>query len=56
MAEIKVVTDETFEEMVLKNERPVVVDFWATLVRAVQDGRAGDGEDRRQVRRRRSTW
>jgi thioredoxin 1 len=30
MAEIKVVTDETFEAMVLKNERPVVVDFWAT--------------------------
>ena len=30
MAEIKVVTDETFEQMVLKNERPVVVDFWAT--------------------------
>ena len=29
MAEIKVVTDATFEEMVLKNERPVVVDFWA---------------------------
>jgi thioredoxin 1 len=30
MAEIKVVTDATFEESVLKNERPVVVDFWAT--------------------------
>ena len=30
MAEIKVVTDATFEELVLKNERPVVVDFWAT--------------------------
>ena len=30
MAEIKVVTDATFEEAVLKNERPVVVDFWAT--------------------------
>jgi thioredoxin 1 len=29
MAEIKVVTDATFEEAVLKNERPVVVDFWA---------------------------
>ena len=23
------VTDETFEEQVLKSERPVVVDFWA---------------------------
>ena len=30
MAEIKVVTDATFEETVLHNERPVVVDFWAT--------------------------
>ena len=30
MAEIKVVTDATFEEAVLKNDRPVVVDFWAT--------------------------
>ena len=29
MAEIKAVTDATFEETVLKNERPVVVDFWA---------------------------
>jgi thioredoxin 1 len=23
-------TDETFEQLVLENERPVVVDFWAT--------------------------
>jgi thioredoxin len=23
-------TDETFEQLVLKNEKPVVVDFWAT--------------------------
>ena len=23
------VTDQTFEELVLKNEKPVVVDFWA---------------------------
>jgi thioredoxin 1 len=29
MAEIKHATDETFEELVLKAERPVVVDFWA---------------------------
>jgi thioredoxin 1 len=29
MAEIKAATDSTFEEMVLKSERPVVVDFWA---------------------------
>ena len=30
MAEIKAVTDATFEQEVLKNERPVLVDFWAT--------------------------
>src|SRR3954454_13287093 len=29
MAEIKVATDQNFEELVLKSERPVVVDFWA---------------------------
>jgi thioredoxin 1 len=29
MADIKNATDETFEELVLHNERPVVVDFWA---------------------------
>ena len=29
MAEIRHVTDETFEELVLKSERPTVVDFWA---------------------------
>ncbi len=29
MAEIKVATDANFEELVLKNDRPVVVDFWA---------------------------
>ena len=29
MAEIKHATDATFEELVLKSERPVVVDFWA---------------------------
>jgi len=27
---IKVATDATFEELVLKADRPVVVDFWAT--------------------------
>ena len=27
---IKVATDATFEEVVLKNDKPVVVDFWAT--------------------------
>ena len=29
MAEIRVATDAKFEELVLKSERPVVVDFWA---------------------------
>jgi thioredoxin 1 len=29
MADIKVATDANFEELVLHNERPVVVDFWA---------------------------
>ena len=29
MAEIRHVTDENFEELVLKSERPTVVDFWA---------------------------
>ena len=30
MAEVKQVTDETFEQTVLNAERPVIVDFWAT--------------------------
>ena len=29
MATIKVATDDTFEELVLHNDKPVVVDFWA---------------------------
>ena len=29
MANIREATDATFEEVVLHNERPVVVDFWA---------------------------
>ena len=29
MAEIRHATDATFEELVLKAERPVVVDYWA---------------------------
>ena len=29
MADIKVATDETFEDVVINNERPVLVDFWA---------------------------
>jgi thioredoxin 1 len=30
VAEVKVVTDETFEQIVLNSERPIIVDFWAT--------------------------
>jgi thioredoxin 1 len=30
MAEIKAVTDATFDQEVVNNERPVLVDFWAT--------------------------
>jgi len=30
MAEIKHATDANFEELVLHNDKPVVVDFWAT--------------------------
>ena len=29
MTEIKHATDDTFESLVLHNDRPVVVDFWA---------------------------
>ena len=29
MAEIKAATDDTFETLVLNNDKPVVVDFWA---------------------------
>jgi len=29
MVEVKHATDATFDELVLKNEKPVVVDFWA---------------------------
>jgi thioredoxin 1 len=29
MAEIKHATDDTFQSLVIDNERPVVVDFWA---------------------------
>ena len=30
MAEIMHATDETFQHLVLENDKPVVVDFWAT--------------------------
>ncbi|ANP56191.1 thioredoxin 1 [Streptomyces griseochromogenes] len=29
MADLKTVTDATFEEAVLKSDKPVLVDFWA---------------------------
>ncbi|HEX2222052.1 MAG TPA: thioredoxin [Candidatus Limnocylindria bacterium] len=29
MSNVREVTDATFEELVLENEKPVVVDFWA---------------------------
>ena len=29
MGATKVVTDETFEMEVLKNDKPVIVDYWA---------------------------
>jgi thioredoxin 1 len=30
MADIKAATDATFESMVIKNDKPVLVDFWAS--------------------------
>ena len=30
MAEVNAVTDETFEQVVLNAERPIIVDFWAS--------------------------
>ena len=30
MAEVQAVTDETFEQVVLNAERPIIVDFWAS--------------------------
>jgi thioredoxin 1 len=30
VAEVKAVTDETFEQVVLNAERPIIVDFWAS--------------------------
>jgi thioredoxin 1 len=29
MSTVREVTDETFDELVLQNDKPVVVDFWA---------------------------
>lgn len=29
MSNVREVTDATFEELVLKNDKPVIVDFWA---------------------------
>ena len=30
MSNVREVTDATWDELVLKNDKPVVVDFWAT--------------------------
>jgi thioredoxin 1 len=30
MGHVREATDETFEELVLRNDKPVIVDFWAT--------------------------
>ena len=29
------ITDATFEETVLKSDKPVLIDFWAALVRTL---------------------
>ncbi len=34
------VSDGTFDQEVLRSEQPVLVDFWAGVVRALQDDRA----------------
>ena len=36
-------TDADFDSQVLQSSEPVLVDFWAAVVRPVQDDRAGAG-------------
>ena len=38
---------ENFQDEVLRSEQPVLLDFWAPLVRAVPDGQSHRGRDRR---------
>lgn len=38
------VTEQNYEELVLKAERPVLVDFWGTMVRLLQTHRTGTGK------------
>ncbi len=40
LREMREVTDATFEQDVLGADRPVVVDFWAPVVRSLPRGRA----------------
>ena len=39
MSTVNEVTDATFDEVVLKSDKPVLVDYWAETVRAVGAGR-----------------
>ena len=42
-------TDENFEEEVIESDKPVLVDFWATLVRPLYDARTDRNGNRRGI-------